>query len=342
MFFCEIFVNFATMKRFCLVISLLFVLALCSLFVGAVEISFADVWNVLTGRATSDEARTIVIGIRMPQMLTALFCGAGTAVSGLLLQTAFRNPLAGPGVFGIGSGASLAVALLMLLPTSAMAGGWLSCSVLLAAFVGAMAVTMLVLFLSRFMKDDAILLIAGLMVGYLASSLITLLNFWATAEGVRRFTLWGMGDFSNVSLQRFPLFALLITIGLLASCLLVKPMNVMQLGDRYAESLGFSARTQRRCMLLVSGWLTAVGTAYCGPIAFLGMAVPHLARFVLQTENHRTLLPMTMLIGAVVALVCQIICQISFAHGTIPLNAVTPFFGAPIVLFYLLKKGRNW
>lgn len=276
--------------------------------------------------------RYIVMESRLPQAMMALLSGAALATSGLLLQTAFRNPLAGPDIFGISSGAGLAVAIVML----ASGGNFLS--ILLAAFIGAMLVLALITLFSTIVRSNTVLLIIGLMVGYLASSAISLLNFFSTAEGVKSYMIWGMGSFGNVSMGEVRWFVPIAMLGLLSALLLIKPLNAMLLGEQYAENLGFSIKKLRIALLLITGLLTAVVTAFCGPIAFIGLATPHIARLVIGTENHRRLLPVTMLMGSVLALLCNLLCTLPADGGIIPLNAVTPLFGAPVIIYVLIKK----
>jgi iron complex transport system permease protein len=319
---------------------LLFVL---NLLVGSVSIPVSDVFSILAGGDGVKETwRYIVMENRLPQALTALLCGAALAVSGLLLQTAFRNPLAGPSVFGINSGAGLGVALVLLWMGGSVSAGMYSVggfmAILLSAFVGAMAVTSLILLFSTLVSSRVLLLIIGIMVGYLANSAITLLNFFATEEGVRSYMVWGMGNFGGVSMSHMPLFATVVAAGLLASVLLVKPLNAMLLGEQYAENLGVDIRRTRFLLLVVTGILTAITTAFCGPVAFIGLSVPHIARLLTGTENHRLLLPATILCGAVVALLCNLLCCLPGESGIIPLNAVTPLIGAPVIVYVLLRR----
>ena len=272
----------------------------------------------------------------------ALMGGAALAVSGLLLQTTFRNPLAGPDVFGINSGAALAVAVVMLGMGGSLSAGSLSlagyAAVLFSALVGALAVTALISALSAVVRSSTMLLIIGLMIGYLANSAITLLNFFATSEGVKSYTVWGMGSFGNVSLASIPVAAVVIGLFLLAALALVKPLNAFLLGELYAENLGYDTRKLRLLLLLVTGVLTATVTAFCGPIAFIGLATPHIARLFVTTENHRVLLPSTMLLGSVIALLCNWLCALPTQNGMIPLGAVTPLLGAPVIIYVLLKR----
>ncbi len=322
---------------------LILVLAVLNLTVGSVAIPLGEVWTILTGGEVEQEAwRYIVMESRLPQMLTALLAGAALAVSGLLLQTAFRNPLAGPDVFGISSGAGLAVALVMLGMGGSVSAMGLSltgfAAVLASAFVGALAVTALIFFFSTMVRSHVMLLIVGLMIGYISSSAISLLNFFATDEGVKSYAIWGMGTFGNVTMGQVPVFALVTMVGLALSLCLVKPLNALLLGEQYAENLGFHVRRLRHLLLIVTGLLTAVVTAFCGPVAFIGLATPHVVRLLFSTDNHRSLLPLTLLMGSVIALACNLICFLPADGGMIPLNAVTPLMGAPVIIYVILKR----
>lgn len=326
-----------------LLVGSIIVLLAVNVFVGSVHIPFADVLSILTGgEAVKPSWQFIILESRLPQALTAMLCGGGLAVSGLMLQTAFRNPLAGPSIFGINSGAGLGVALVMLLmggsvTTAAFTvGGFMA--ILLAAFVGAMAVTGVIFFFSSIVRSHVMLLIVGIMIGYLSSSAISLLNFFATEEGVRSYMVWGMGNFGGVSMGSMPVFAGITLLGLVCSVLLIKPLNALLLGEQYAENLGFDTRRVRNSLLIVTGLLTAITTAFCGPVAFLGLAVPHMARLILRTENHRQLLPVTILLGSVVALLCNFVCYLPGENGVIPLNAVTPLIGAPVIIYVIARK----
>lgn len=309
---------------------------LLAIFFGEQTTSFfRDQLTSFFGHQPSPDTETfryIVMESRLPQAMMALLSGAALATSGLLLQTAFRNPLAGPDVFGISSGAGLAVAIVML----AFGGNFLS--ILLAAFIGALLVLALITLFSTIVRSNAVLLIIGLMVGYLAGSAISLLNFFSTAEGVKSYMIWGMGSFGNVSMGEVRWFVPIAMLGLLSSLLLIKPLNAMLLGEQYAENLGFSIKKLRIALLVITGLLTAVVTALCGPIAFIGLTTPHIARLAIGTENHRRLLPVTMLFGSVLALLCNLLCTLPADGGIIPLNAVTPLFGAPVIIYVLIKK----
>ena len=287
----------------------------------------------------------IVIQSRLPQALTALFCGSSLAVSGLMLQTAFSNPLAGPSILGISSGANLGVAIVMLATGGAIVAGGVTfsgfMSVLVGAFIGSMLIMALILFLSTFIRSNLMLLITGIMIGYITSSAISLLNFFATEEGVHSYVIWGMGNFGGVSMKQMPMFASCCIVGLFMSVMLIKPLNALLMGNQYAENLGINIRRTRNLLLLATGLLTAVTTAFCGPIAFFGLAVPHVARMILRTENHNTLLPVTIRCGAAAALICNLICVLPGEKGIIPLNAVTPMLGAPVIIYVIMKQRKE-
>ena len=323
---------------------LIAVLFCCSLLVGSIHIPATDVLNIVLQRTDGIKPSWlyIVMESRLPQALTAILCGAALAVSGLMLQTAFRNPLADPGIFGISSGASVGVALVMLLLGGSFSAGSVSVSgfvaVVLAAFVGAMAVTAVIFFFSTMVRQNVMLLIIGIMIGYLSSSAIALLNFFATDEGVKSYMVWGMGSFGGVTMRLMPAFASVTIVALLASLMLIKPLNALLLGDNYAANLGVSIRRTRNLLLVVTGLLTAITTAFCGPVSFIGLAVPHIARMVFRTDNHQILLPATLLMGALVALVCNMVCFLPGEHGVIPLGAITPLMGAPVIIYVIMKR----
>ena len=318
---------------------------MANLLVGSVSIPAGDVLRILMGEEAGKASwRFIIWQSRLPQALTALLCGASLAVCGLMLQTALKNPLAGPSILGIDAGASLGVALVMLAFGGSITTTTFSISgivsIMLGAFVGAMAIMALILFLSTMIRSSVMLLITGIMVGYIASSVISLLNFFATEEGVQSYLIWGLGNFGGVSMQQMPLFATVVLIGLFLSVLLIKPLNALLLGERYAENLGVNTWRVRNYLLVITGLLTAITTAFCGPIAFIGLAVPHVARLLLGTENHNSLLPVTILTGSAVALLCNLICVLPGENGIIPLNAVTPIIGAPVIIYVILNTRK--
>lgn len=326
-----------------LLLLLIVLLLAANLLVGSVVIPAGEVLRILMGEDAGRESwHYIVWEARLPQALTALLAGSALAVCGLLLQTAFRNPLAGASVLGVNSGAGLGVAVVMLLLGGSITAAGFSFSgffsILLGAFAGAMAVMALILFFSTLVRSHVMLLIIGLMVGYLVSSVVSLLNFLATAEGVQSYMVWGMGNFGGVSLRQMPAFAAVVLLGLAGALLLIKPLNALLLGERYAENLGVRVRRVRHALLAVVGVLTAVTTAFCGPVLFIDLAVPHIARLLLGTANHRILLPATLLAGGAVALACNLVCLLPGEAGLIPLNAVTPLIGAPIVIYVIVSQ----
>lgn len=333
---------------YCLLLTLLIVaLFVLNILVGSVSIPVENVLRILFSDATDEKPswQFIILQSRLPQAITAMLAGGALAVSGLMLQTAFRNPLAGPSVFGINSGAGLGVALVMLLLGGSISAGSVSLSgfvaVLAAAFVGAMIVMGIIFFFSTVVRNNVMLLIIGIMIGYLSNSAISLLNFFATDEGVRSYMVWGMGSFSGVSTKMMPAFASVTLLTLLGTLMLVKPLNALMLGDRYAENLGVNIVRVRNWLLIVTGLLTAIVTAFCGPVAFIGLAVPHIARLLFRTDNHRLLMPATILLGAVVALLCNALCFLPGETGVIPLNAITPVIGAPVIIYVIVSGTRR-
>lgn len=332
------------MKSTVLNIILILVLLVLCLCLGPVEIPCAKVLGILFGNdeGCSDAWKFIVLESRLPAVVTALLSGMALAVSGLLMQTVFQNPLAGPSVFGINSGASLAVSLLMLTTggtfsaLTASFGG--SMAIVLAATLGAAVVTLVVIGVSTVVRSNVMLLIVGMMIGYLASSFISILSFFGTKEGLQNFTVWGLGTFSNTSMTHLPVFVLCILLPITGVFLLIKPLNAMLLGENYAANLGYDVKKMRNITLLVSSMLAAVVTAFCGPISFLGLAIPHLARLVVRTDNHLKLVPSTILIGGNVALLCHFITIFPSNSTILPINAITPLIGAPIILWIILRK----
>ena len=329
------------------IILLLLILALtgANLWFGSVNIPAEAVWHILTGNEVEKASWSFIVWeSRLPQAITALLCGMALAASGLMLQTTFNNPLADPSILGISSGASLGVALVMLAGAGTITAGVFTLSgflsVIIGAFIGSMLVMGIILFFSTLIKNSIMLLIIGIMIGYITSSAISLLNFFSTAEGVHSYMIWGMGNFGGVSLQQLPFFSVVTVAGLLITILLIKPLNALLLGTRYAENLGINIRRTRNLLLVATGLLTATTTAFCGPISFIGLAVPHIARLMLGTSNHNSLLPVTMLTGGAIALLCNFICILPGEAGIIPLNAVTPVIGAPIIIYVIVNQRK--
>lgn len=310
-----------------------------NLFYGAVFIPPRDVVEILAGSATANPVwKVILTGSRLPQAVTAMLAGAALAVSGLMLQTLFRNPLAGPSILGISDGANLGVALVMLASGGSIGtfGGYLS--TVAGAMAGACAILAVIVLFSRRVGSNVMLLIIGIMVGYLVSSCISILNYYASADKVRQFVMWGMGDFSAVSPAKLPFFSAVTLAGILWSLLLVKPLNALLLGEKYASNLGVNVVAARMGILLCTGLMTAVVTAFCGPVSFIGLAVPHIARLLLGTSDHGALVPATILSGACIALLCNMLTVIPGSGNLLPLNAVTPLFGAPVIIYVIVRR----
>lgn len=322
----------------------LFLMLLC-LFFGSVSLPFSEVWAVLTANASADAtAQFIVLEVRLPQMLTALLSGAALGAGGLVMQTVFSNPLADPSLLGVNSGASLGVAIALLLYGGAVNTGWGDLEgfsfVVVAALVGAMFVIGLLTVCSGFLRGRLALLVAGVMISFVITSVISLLSFFSTAQGVQSYILWGLGDFSGVTLDRLPYYAGTLLLGMGGILCCSRSLNALLLGDDYAANLGVNVRSSRTILLFFTGVLTATVTALCGPISFIGLAVPHMARFLGSGANHHHLLPITMLWGANVALAALFLSRLPGEGGILPLSAITPLIGVPVVFYVLLRFHR--
>ena len=334
-------------SKFIILVVSIVVLALVNLLLGSVRIPLGDVCRVLLGDSSNEIWTNIVWQSRLPQALTAIVAGAGLAVSGLQMQTVFRNPLAGPSVLGISNGAALGVAFVVLL-SGRLGGVALSrlgylgdAAMSVAAIVGALAVMLLIVWISQKVRGNVTLLIIGVMIGYLANAIIGVLKFLSPEEDVKAFVVWGLGSFSRVSGDEMVLFVCLMCILLPLACLLGKSMNLLLLGDRYAANLGLNIRRARLLVIVSSGVLVAIVTAYCGPIMFIGLAVPHLARVLFRTSDHRVLMPATALCGAVLALLCNFIARMPGFEGVLPVNSVTALVGAPVIASILFRRRQS-
>ena len=310
--------------------------AITCLTTGAVHIPLGDVWAILLGHeGVAPNWQYIIWQMRVPAMLTAALTGASLGVAGLMLQSYFRNPLAGPSILGITNGANLGVALVIVGTGSSAGAGTIP-----AALAGAMLTLLLLLLVGRVVRQSVTLLIVGILLSYLSSAILTLIHYNASADGVQALLLWGMGSFHQVGLPHLPLYALCCLIPLVLSLLLIRPLNGWMLGEYYARNLGISTTMVRWGVLLVTGIICAVTTAWCGPIAFIGLSIPHVARMLFRTDNHRTLLPASMLLGALCALLCLALCTSPSGGQVLPINAVTPLFGIPVILYVILSKNR--
>ncbi|PDP43569.1 iron ABC transporter permease [Tannerella forsythia] len=319
-----------------------------NLVLGSVHIPLRSVWNIVCGSAEEPVVwQNIVWKSRVPQSITALVAGAGLSVSGLQMQTVFRNPLAGPSVLGISSGASLGVASVILLSGS-IGGVALSklgyigeIALTVAATAGALSVMTLIVFVSQKVKGSVTLLIIGVMIGYVANAIIGVFKYFSVEEDIRAYVIWGLGSFARVSGNQMTLFIYIMIILLPLSFLLIKTLNLLLLGDGYAKNLGLNIKRARLYAISCSGILTAIVTAYCGPVIFLGLAVPHLCRGLLRTSDHRVLMPAAILTGSSLALLCNLIARMPGFEGALPVNSITALIGAPIVVYVLFSKRKN-
>lgn len=331
-----------------MLVASIFALFFLNLLLGSVHIPAGSVWNILCdGEEENVIWQNIIWKSRVPQSLTALVAGAGLAVSGLQMQTVFRNPLAGPSVLGISSGASLGVAFVVLLSGSI---GGVALSTLgvvgelaqtIAAIVGALSIMAVIVFASQKVHGNVTLLIIGVMIGYVANAVIGVLKFFSVEEDVRAYVIWGLGSFARVSGNQITVFVCIMAVLLPLSFLLVKTLNLLLLGDAYARNLGLDIKRARLLVITCSGVLVAIVTAYCGPITFLGLAVPHLCRGIFRTSDHRILMPASMFAGAALALLCNLIARMPGFEGALPVNSVTALVGAPVVISVLFKRRRN-
>jgi iron complex transport system permease protein len=332
--------------KFLLILLLIAALTLLNLLMGTVDITPSEVLRILGGDRSDIVHYNIIWKSRLPQTVTAIMAGAGLSVSGLQMQTVFRNPLAGPSVLGISNGAALGVAFVVLL-SGQIGGVALSqlgvmgdAALNVAAIVGALAVMGLIAWVSGKVQNSVTLLIIGVMIGYLATAVISVLKFFSVEEDVHAYVIWGLGSFARVSAGQVWLFAAIMAVLLPLSMLLVKQMNVLLLGDRYARNLGVNIQRSRLLIICSSGMLVAIVTAYCGPIMFIGLAVPHLCRGLWRTSDHRILMPATLLMGALLALFCNLVARLPGYEGALPVNSVTALIGAPVVATILFRK-RN-
>lgn len=331
-----------------LIMASIFLFFFLNLVLGSVSIPLRAVLNILWG--TGNESviwQNIIWKSRVPQALTALVAGAGLSVSGLQMQTVFRNPLAGPSVLGISSGASMGVAFVVLLSGS-LGGVALSklgfmgeIALTIAAIAGSLSIMALIVFVSQKVRGNVTLLIIGVMIGYIANAVIGVLKFFSVEEDIRAYVIWGLGSFARVSGDQMTLFICIMVVLLPLSFLLVKTLNLLLLGDAYARNLGLNIKRARLLVITCSGVLVAIVTAYCGPIIFLGLAVPHLCRGMFRTSDHRILMPASLLAGASLALVCNLIARMPGFEGALPVNSVTALVGAPVVMSVLFNKRRN-
>lgn len=312
---------------------------------GSVSIPISEIFEILLGGNSSKSSwDLIILNFRLPKALTAILVGSGLSISGLLMQTLFRNPLAGPFVLGISSGASLGVALLIL--GSSIFGGVLAglalsnWAIAIASSLGAALVLFAVLVTANKVRNTMSILIIGLMFGTVSAAIISVLTYFSGAQQIQQYIFWSFGSLGNLSWNEVGIFALLFLLGMVGLLSVFKPLNAFLLGENYAKSLGIDIKKSRNIILLVTSLLTGVITAFAGPIAFIGLAVPHITKLVFKTSNHKILVPAVGLLGAVILLICDFISQLPMSEFTLPINAVTSLFGAPVVIWLLVRKKK--
>lgn len=332
-------------KYFLLLFVLLLVFLFLNISLGSVSIPFKEILNSLTGGvASKDSWQTIIINFRLPKAITAIMVGSGLSICGLLMQTLFRNPLAGPFVLGISSGASLGVALLIL--GSGLFGSFFisiafsNWALAIAASLGSFLILTLVIIAANKVRNTMSILIIGLMFGSLTSAVISVLSYFSEAEQIQQYMFWSFGSLGNLTWTELTVFGIIYSIGTLGTFTIIKPLNSFLLGENYAKSLGINIKKSRTIILLITSLLTGVITAFSGPIAFIGLAVPHIAKMIFSTSNHKTLLPASALIGAIILLICDSIAQLPTSEFTLPINAITSLFGAPVVIWLLIRKKK--
>ena len=329
-------------------ITLIFVLIACCLLninLGSGSIPFKEIISILFNGISSKESwETIILNFRIPKAITAVLVGSGLSISGLLMQTLFRNPLAGPYVLGISSGASLGVALLIL-GSSVFGGFFLTISfsnwaIAIAASLGSFIVLSAVIIAANKVRNTMTILIIGLMFGSFTAAIISVLSYFSEAQEIQQYVFWSFGSLGNLNWDELGIFFIVFVIGITFLVSIIKPLNSLLLGENYAKSLGINVKKSRFIILTVTSLLTGVITAFTGPIAFIGLAVPHITKLFFTTSNHKILIPATALTGAIVLLICDIIAQVPTSEFTLPINAITSLFGAPVVIWLLIRKKK--
>ena len=329
-------------------ITLIFVLAmvfLVSIGLGSVAIPIDEIIAVLLGNNSSKSSwSTIILHFRLPKAITAMLVGSGLSIAGLLMQTLFKNPLAGPFVLGISSGASLGVAILIL--GAGIFGGVLttislsSWGLAIASSIGAALVLFAVLITANKVRNTMSILIIGLMFGTVTSAIISVFTFFSNADKIQQFVFWGFGSLGNLSWNEILIFFTIYLIAIINLIGIIKPLNSLLIGENYAKSLGINIKKNRNIILLITSLLTGVISAFAGPIAFIGLAVPHITKLVFKTSDHKILLPAVTILGAIILLVCDIVAQLPTSEFTLPINAVTSLIGAPVVIWLLVRKKK--
>ena len=328
-------------------LGLTIVLLLCffaNISLGSITIPLNSIFNSFFGTIENETWQIIVLNVRLPKAITAILVGSGLGISGLLMQTLFRNPLAGPFVLGISSGASLGVAVVILgsglfggLFATALISKW---SIVIAASLGSFLVLLAVLAVSSKVRDTMAILIIGLMFGSITAAVVSVLSYFSTAEQLQQYIFWGFGSLSNLSWLELLIFFGIYTIGIILSIASIKGLNSLLLGDNYAKSLGLNLKQSQLIIILATSLIAGTITAFAGPIAFIGLAIPHLTRQIFKTSNHKVLLPAVFLFGAIVMLICDSISQIPGSDYMLPINAITALVGAPVVIWLLVRQRK--
>ncbi len=322
----------------------LFLSWLLNISLGSVNIPLEEIFRSLQGLSSKESWEYIVLNYRLPKSFTAILVGSGLSISGLLMQTLFRNPLAGPFVLGISSGASLGVAILILgvsLFGASLTGfAYSNFGLALAASIGAFLVLTAVMIVARTLRNTMSILMIGLMFGSLSAAVISVLSYFSSPDQLQQYIFWGFGNLGNLAWNELLLFFVIFVIALIIVISVIKPLNSLLLGENYAQSLGINLKYTRNSILIATGLLTGVITAFSGPIAFIGLAIPHLTKLVFKTSKHQTLVPAVAIIGAIAMLIADTIAQLPNTEYTLPINAITSIFGAPIVIWLLVRKRK--
>lgn len=330
-------------RTFVLLIVILLVSFVIDLFIGNASISIKQGIGALFGTSGDAIIDEIILNYRLPKALTAILSGSALSVSGLLMQTLFRNPLAGPDVLGVSAGAGLGVALLTMLSGTVIypiINSLGSMAMVIAAITGAILVLVLILGVSARIRDSVTILVLGMIFGYVASAAVTILQSFADPDSLKLFITWTFGSLDTVTWSKIPLLAIIVFTGIIATFLLQKTLNSLLLGERYASSTGLDVKKTRLLIITITAILTGVVTAFTGPIAFVGVVIPHFARTFMGTVNHKTIIPSTVILGSILLLVCDIVSQIPLSNRTLPINSVTALFGAPMIVWVVLKRKK--
>ncbi|MEO8774071.1 MAG: iron ABC transporter permease [Gelidibacter sp.] len=329
---------------FLILIALLIIFFFVNISLGSISIPTTEIFKGLFGKIDNESWQYIIQNYRLPKAFTAILVGSGLGISGLLMQTLFRNPLAGPFVLGISSGASLGVALVILgsgffggVLTSLLISKW---SVVIASSLGSFLVLLAVMIVSSQVRDTMAILIIGLMFGSITAAIVSVLSYFSSAEQLQQYVFWGFGSLGNLSWNELFIFFLIYVIGILMTVGSIKGLNTLLLGENYAKSLGLNIKRVRLTIIIATSLLAGTITAFAGPIAFIGLAIPHMTRQIFHTSNHKTLLPAVFLFGAIVMLICDSIAQLPTSDYTLPINAITSLVGAPVVIWLLVRKRK--